>query len=68
MPSYITIRPLEVYRDDRVRVTAVPVDHHQVYPAFAFRFDTVDATPFPSTIPSNGPGPQEKLRAPVQSP
>lgn len=30
----------EVYRDDRVVVTAVLVDHPPVFPAYAFRFDT----------------------------
>ncbi len=38
------MNPFEVYRDDRVRVTAVLVDHHQVYPAFAYRFDTADGS------------------------
>lgn len=32
--------PFEVYRDENVVVTATLVDHHQVYPAFAYRFDT----------------------------
>ncbi|NLX48891.1 MAG: MBL fold metallo-hydrolase [Methanospirillum sp.] len=36
--------PFEVYRDSNVRVTAVLVDHHQIYPAFAFRFDTQDGS------------------------
>ncbi|WP_246633334.1 MBL fold metallo-hydrolase [Pseudonocardia nigra] len=34
--------PVEVYRDDRVAVTAVLVDHPPVFPAYAFRFDTAD--------------------------
>lgn len=36
--------PFEVYRDENVCVTAVLVDHHQVYPAFAFRFTTKDGS------------------------
>ncbi|KAF5046755.1 Ribonuclease BN [anaerobic digester metagenome] len=36
--------PFEIYRDDLVRVTATLVDHHQVYPSFAYRFDTADGS------------------------
>ncbi len=36
--------PFEVYRDDQVRVTCTLVDHHQVFPAFAYRFDTADGS------------------------
>ncbi len=36
--------PFEIYRDGNVRVTAVLVDHHQVYPSFAYRFDTADGS------------------------
>jgi ribonuclease BN (tRNA processing enzyme) len=36
--------PFEVYRDDLIRVTATLVDHHQVFPAFAYRFDTADGS------------------------
>lgn len=32
--------PFAVYEDDKVKVTAVLVDHPPVYPAFGFRFDT----------------------------
>lgn len=32
--------PFTVVEDDRVKVTAVLVDHPPVFPAFAFRFDT----------------------------
>ncbi len=32
--------PVEIYRDDRVTVTAVLVDHPPVFPAYAFRFDS----------------------------
>ncbi|SNR95801.1 Ribonuclease BN, tRNA processing enzyme [Blastococcus mobilis] len=33
-------QPFPVYEDDRVRVTAVLVDHPPVFPAFGFRFDS----------------------------
>jgi ribonuclease BN (tRNA processing enzyme) len=36
--------PFEVYHDDKVQVTAILVDHHQVFPAFAYRFDTADGS------------------------
>jgi ribonuclease BN (tRNA processing enzyme) len=36
--------PFEVYSDDLVRVSATLVSHHQVYPSFAFRFDTSDGS------------------------
>lgn len=36
--------PFEVYRDENVVVTAILVDHHQVFPAFAYRFDTSDGS------------------------
>ncbi len=38
------IEPFEIYRDDLVRVSATLVDHYQVYPSFAFRFDTDDGS------------------------
>ncbi|TYK53211.1 MBL fold metallo-hydrolase [Actinomadura decatromicini] len=37
-------RPIPVYEDDRVRVTATLVDHGQMFPAFGFRFDTDDGS------------------------
>jgi ribonuclease BN (tRNA processing enzyme) len=43
-PACPPITPFEVYKDNLVRVTATLVDHHQVYPAFAFRFDTDDGS------------------------
>lgn len=43
-PTCPPMAPFEVYRDDLVRVTATLVDHHQVYPAFAYRFDTADGS------------------------
>lgn len=36
--------PLVVREDDRVRVTAVLVEHAPVFPAFAYRFDTEDGS------------------------
>jgi len=36
--------PFAVYRDANVRVTATLVDHHQVFPALAYRFDTADGS------------------------
>lgn len=36
--------PLVVAEDDRVRVTAVLVEHAPVFPAFAYRFDTPDGS------------------------
>ncbi|MBD0837494.1 MBL fold metallo-hydrolase [Streptomyces sp. TRM68416] len=38
------MEPFEVMRDDRVRVTAVLVEHPPVFPSFAFRFDTADGS------------------------
>lgn len=48
------MEPFEIYSDDLVRVTATLVDHHQVYPAFAFRFDTADG----SVVFSGDTGPE----------
>ena len=48
--------PFEVYEDENVRVTAILVDHHQVYPAFAYRFDTADG----SVVFSGDTGPDTK--------
>lgn len=38
------MEPFEIYKDDLVRVSAILVDHRQVYPSFAFRFDTADGS------------------------
>ncbi|MFD7279514.1 MBL fold metallo-hydrolase [Streptomyces sp. NPDC059862] len=38
------MEPFEVMRDDRVRVTAVLVEHPPVFPSFAYRFDTADGS------------------------
>jgi ribonuclease BN (tRNA processing enzyme) len=48
--------PFEVYSDDLVRVTATLVDHHQVYPSFAYRFDTAEG----SVVFSGDTGPDTK--------
>lgn len=50
------MEPFEIYRDDLVRVTAILVDHHQVFPSFAFRFDTDDG----SVVFSGDTGPDTK--------
>lgn len=34
------MRPFEIYRDDKVAVTATLVPHGIVFPAYAYRFDT----------------------------
>ncbi|QVQ51214.1 MBL fold metallo-hydrolase [Spiractinospora alimapuensis] len=39
-----TSGPIPVYTDEHVTVTAVLVEHPPVFPAFAFRFDTADAS------------------------
>lgn len=36
--------PFEIYQDSRIKVTATLVDHYEVYPSFAFRFDTEDGS------------------------
>lgn len=36
--------PFAVYEDELVKVSAILVDHRPVFPAFAFRFDTADAS------------------------
>jgi len=38
------MEPFEVYRNTDVRVTATLVCHPQVFPAFAYRFDTADGS------------------------
>jgi ribonuclease BN (tRNA processing enzyme) len=40
----VAMDPFEVYSDENVRVTATLVDHHQVFPSLAYRFDTVDGS------------------------
>ena len=48
--------PFEIYKDDLVKVSATLVDHYQVYPSFAFRFDTNDG----SVVISGDTGPDTK--------
>ncbi|MFW3386027.1 UNVERIFIED_CONTAM: MBL fold metallo-hydrolase [Kocuria sp. CPCC 205274] len=51
------MRPVEVFEDDRVKVTATLVQHAPVFPAFAFRFDTDTG----SVTFSGDTGPSENL-------
>src|SRR5699024_9373499 len=44
LPETSSEDPFLVYEDDRVKVTAVLVDHPPVHPAFGFRFDTADGS------------------------
>ncbi|KPI03158.1 beta-lactamase domain protein [Actinobacteria bacterium OK074] len=43
-PMAPAMKPFEVMRDERVRVTAVLVEHPPVFPSYAFRFDTADGS------------------------
>jgi ribonuclease BN (tRNA processing enzyme) len=43
-PAAPPMDPILVVEDDRVRVTAVLVDHAPVFPAFAYRFDSDDGS------------------------
>jgi ribonuclease BN (tRNA processing enzyme) len=38
------MEPFKLFEDDRVRVSAILVDHAPVWPAFAYRFDTDDGS------------------------
>jgi len=38
------MEPIRVYQDDLIRVTAALVNHGPVYPALAFRFETIDGS------------------------
>ena len=40
----LMVPPFKVYEDGLVRVSATLVDHGQMFPAFAFRFDTDDGS------------------------
>ena len=44
LPETSSEDPFLVYEDDRVKVTAVLVDHPPVHPAFGFRFDTANGS------------------------
>ena len=50
---------IQVAEDDRVRVTAVLVDHGPIFPSFAFRFDTDSG----SIVLSGDTGPCQRLVA-----
>ncbi|MFC4429429.1 MBL fold metallo-hydrolase [Citricoccus alkalitolerans] len=54
MPS---MDPFTVHEDDRVKVTAIAVNHFPIYPALAFRFDTDDG----SIVVSGDTGPTPNL-------
>lgn len=56
-PSPAGMAPLDVYEDDKVKVTATLVRHMPVAPAFAFRFDTDDG----SVVFSGDTGPSQNL-------
>ena len=51
------MKPVDVFEDDRVKVTATLVQHAPVFPAFAFRFDTDSG----SVTFSGDTGPSENL-------
>lgn len=40
----VPMAPFEIFRDGNVVVRAILVDHHQVFPSYAFRFDTADGS------------------------
>ena len=40
----VQMAPFEIFRDRDVIVHAILVDHHQVFPSYAFRFDTADGS------------------------
>ena len=67
LPHSITcaaMEPFEVYRDENVVVTAILVDHHQVFPSFAYRFDTDDGSVvFSGDTGADTKGNLEKLSA-----
>lgn len=52
----VGMKPFTIYLDHNVRVQATLVDHHQVFPSFAFRFDTQDG----SIVFSGDTGPDTK--------
>lgn len=56
-PAPDGMAPLDVYEDDKVKVTATLVRHMPVAPAFAFRFDTDDG----SVVFSGDTGPSANL-------
>lgn len=61
-PRLVDVAPLQVFEDDRVRVTATLVDHRPTAPAFGFRFDTEDG----SVVISGDTAPSDNLIALAQ--
>lgn len=55
--NHPNMAPFEVFRDEKVRVTAILVQHEPVAPAFAFRFDSK----FGSVVISGDTGASENL-------
>jgi ribonuclease BN (tRNA processing enzyme) len=51
------MEPFEIYEDDRVRVSAILVQHSPIWPAFAFRFETDDG----AVVFSGDTGPSNNL-------
>lgn len=51
------MEPVDVYEDDRVKVTAILVQHAPVFPALAYRFDTDDG----AVVFSGDTGPTDNL-------
>ncbi|MDD1719670.1 MAG: MBL fold metallo-hydrolase [Methanoregulaceae archaeon] len=59
-----SMEPFDVYEDGNVRVRAILVDHHQVYPSLAYRFDTADGSVvFSGDTGNNTRGNLQKLAA-----
>lgn len=52
-----SMNPIAVYADDKVRVTAILVEHAPVFPTFAYRFDTARG----SVVISGDTAPSENL-------
>jgi len=57
----VAMEPFQIYQDENVVVQATLVDHHQVFPSFAFRFDTPDG----SVVFSGDTGPDTKGNLPL---
>ena len=56
-PTPAGMAPIPVYEDDKVKVTAILVQHFPIVPAFAFRFDTDDG----SIVISGDTGPSQNV-------
>lgn len=57
LPTMPDMKPFQIYEDDRVRVSAILVNHFPVFPAFAFRFDTDGG----SVVISGDTGPSQNI-------